>query len=157
MGNRANVIFTNGERISPCIYLHWNGGPESVYAFLAELDRREVRPDAEYEAARFTQIVGELFDERTRGGLSLGILNGPKSIDAVALSLLMTDQGDNGFYVFDRRADAQLPVRRYTHNRSGALEQIGRLVAECEREVAESDDTFASISAFFTKDKRTID
>lgn len=103
MGNRANVIFVSGDRISPCIYLHWNGGPESVYAFLEELDRRGARADAEYEAARFVQLIGEYFDGRKHlGTLSLGILNGPSEISIEALGKLMTDQGDNGFYVVDR-------------------------------------------------------
>ncbi len=39
MGNRATIIFTDGKKsFSPAVYLHWNGGPESVYAFLEELD-----------------------------------------------------------------------------------------------------------------------
>ena len=62
MGNRATVIFQAQDTISPAIYLHWNGGPESVYQFLDELDRRKVRGDADYEAARFVKIVGEFFD-----------------------------------------------------------------------------------------------
>ena len=41
MGNRAAVVFTKGEEISPAVYLHNNGGPESIYSFLAELNRRK--------------------------------------------------------------------------------------------------------------------
>lgn len=115
MGNRANVIFVAGERISPCVYLHWHGGPESVYAFLEELDRRQVRADAEYEAARFVQLVGEWFDQRKQmSTLSVGILNGPRSITMGELGRLMTDQGDNGFYVVDRAKGYPLGVRRFT-------------------------------------------
>jgi hypothetical protein len=135
MGNRANVIFVTGDggmrprEISPAIYLHWNGGPESVYAFLAELDRRNVRADAEYEAARFVHVVGDFFDSDlgprswTPGecqeyeGLSLGIINGPKEITPEALANLRTDNGDNGFYVVDRSGDG-LKMRRFTMERT---------------------------------------
>lgn len=86
MGNRACVIFTNridgaesghDREYSPCIYLHWNGGPESIYGFLAGLERREIGGDVAYAAARFTQIVGEFFDIESRSGYSIGINNGP--------------------------------------------------------------------------------
>jgi hypothetical protein len=79
MGNRATVIFapTDAEAnvltISPAIYLHWNGGPESIYAFLDELNRRNCRPDGSYEAAVFIAIVREFFDQEKYGTLSLGV------------------------------------------------------------------------------------
>ena len=65
MGNRAIVIFSDKEEknILPAVYLHWNGGPESIYAFLDELDRRKVGDNRHYETARFIQIVGEFMDE----------------------------------------------------------------------------------------------
>jgi hypothetical protein len=116
MGNRGNVVFVAGERISPTIYLHWNGGPESVYAFLRELDRRGVRADGEYEAARFVQIVGEFFDysgtEPQHSGLSLGIIAGPTAITPEALAEVFTDAGDNGFYVVERGSGE--PLKRET-------------------------------------------
>jgi hypothetical protein len=103
MGNRANVIFTDGkESFSPTVYLHWNGGPESVYAFLNELDRRNIRADQCYEAARFVQLVGEFFDQEHIGGYSLGLMNGPKSASIEDLNKISTDNGDNGFYLINR-------------------------------------------------------
>lgn len=115
MGNRANVVFTANGRISPAIYLHWNGGPESVYAFVAELDRRGCRADAEYEAARFVQVAGDFFDSGTYGAgtLSLGVVNGPKEITPEAIGKVPTDSSDNGFYVLDRTGGAT-QVRRFT-------------------------------------------
>jgi hypothetical protein len=97
MGNRAYVIFEDKEsqRFSPAIYLHWNGGPESVYAFLDELDRRGVRADQEYEAARFVQIVGEYF---MPDQLSLGVVSGPSS----AADLGRWAGEDNGLYLVCR-------------------------------------------------------
>lgn len=104
MGNRANVIFTNKKRnsFSPTIYLHWNGGPESIYGFLEELDRRKVRADQEYEAARFTQIVGEYMDQTSQGGYSLGILSGPKNAKPEQLLRACDDTSDNGLYLICR-------------------------------------------------------
>lgn len=131
MGNRATVIFWNGEhepaqqRFSPAVYLHWNGGPESVYAFLEELDRRDVRADQDYEAARFVQLVGEFVsssyhDEEDKygyrwgdaQGLSLGVVNGPASDALEDLSAVQTDHGDNGFYLVDRTGK-RTKVRRF--------------------------------------------
>ena len=107
MGNRATVIFWNGDRekprMSPSVYLHWNGGPESVYSFLEELDRRNVRADQDYECARFIQLVGEFFDfEGSADGLSLGIADAPASDDPSDLDRVQTDHGDNGFYLVCR-------------------------------------------------------
>ena len=97
MGNRAYVIFEDkdSQTFSPAIYLHWNGGPESVYAFLDELDRRGVRADQEYEAARFVQVVGEYF---MPDQLSLGVVSGPTS----AADLGRWAREDNGLYLVCR-------------------------------------------------------
>jgi len=113
MGNRAHVIFHNEKdnEISPAVYLHWNGGPASVYSFLDELERRKVRNDVKYGPARFAGIVMEFFDSekytklsrewfapKWRGGLSvLGVTNGPEEITPAALEPF--NHGDNGVYV----------------------------------------------------------
>ncbi len=113
MGNRATIIFTDGKKsFSPAVYLHWSGGPESVYAFLAELDRRKVRADQEYECARFIQLVGEFFDQDKIGSLSLGVTNGPKSDDLEELARVPTDKGDNGIYLVNR-TNGPMTVRRF--------------------------------------------
>lgn len=91
MGNRALVAFTSQGR-SPAfaIYLHWNGGPESVYAFLDYCKAVGVREDDSYQAARFCQVVGNYLG----GTLSLGI---------VSVDLRAADPDcagcDNGIYV----------------------------------------------------------
>ena len=97
MGNRAHVIFVdNSGAISPAVYLHWNGGPESVYAFLRVLGERGGRSVVvSYMAARFAGIVAEFFGPEDCQ--SLGVVNGPKSITANWMSgFTMTD---NGAYV----------------------------------------------------------
>ena len=104
MGNRAIVIFSDKDRteFSPAVYLHWNGGPESVYQFLDELDRRKIRggDDLSYQSARFVHVVADFMDQDEATGLSLGIFNGPESLEAEALEPFQ--QGDNGIYVVYR-------------------------------------------------------
>jgi len=113
MGNRANVIFVDksGKSISPCVYLHWNGGAESIYPFLDELDRRSVRADQNYECARFISIVADFMNFNCLTSLSLGVINGPKKINSTELKKLHTDSGDNGIYVVCRQGDRK--VRRF--------------------------------------------
>lgn len=97
MGNRAYVVFDNtrnetpkGSDALPAVYLHWNGGPESVYGFLA-YTKKVCRPgDNEYIPARFVQIVGNYFSEN----LSLGLI-AVKREDVGDL----TEMIDNGVYV----------------------------------------------------------
>jgi hypothetical protein len=151
MGNRGNVIFTDGKRYSPAVYLHWNGGPESVYAFLSELDRRDVRADTEYDAARFVQLVGEFFDNRkVYNGLSLGIVNTDLSADALleGLRAVYTDGGDNGFYVVNRDAGT---MRRFSGYDESFAEWSPEVVAR-ERQSAEKNATYAEGLAEFFQD-----
>jgi hypothetical protein len=95
MGNRAMIVFTDGQgSYSPAVYLHWNGGPESVYTFLDYMADRGCRmsDDPSYASARFCQIVGNHFG----GTLSLGLQAAPSN-EAGALAL--AEVGDNGVYV----------------------------------------------------------
>ena len=88
MGNRA--VITDGKKEFG-IYVHWNGGPESVCAFLTYAKLSGVRScdfDECYCFARLAQIIGNFFG----GTLSLGV--GP-------LKKLDTNNGDNGTYVID--------------------------------------------------------
>ncbi len=71
MGNRAVIAFGDNHD-APAIYLHWNGGPESVLAFLKAADLLGVRNPATndgYGAARLAQIIGNFLG----GTLSLAI------------------------------------------------------------------------------------
>ena len=87
MGNRA-VITTRDKRIG--VYLHWNGGRDSVEAFLkyCELQGFRCPEDDCYGFARLVQIIGNYFG----GGLSLGIDE---------YSRLDTDNWDNGVYIIE--------------------------------------------------------
>lgn len=85
MGNRAVIGFKD----QPVgIYLHWNGGEESVRAFLECAKTYGVRDPIRdsYGVARLVQIIGNFFG----GSLSLGI---------GTLEGMDCDNGDNGLYI----------------------------------------------------------
>ena len=87
MGNRA-VITTRDKNIG--VYLHWNGGRDSVEAFLKYCESNGYRtPERDnYGWARLCQIIGNYFG----GELSLGIDKYEK---------LDRDNGDNGVYIIE--------------------------------------------------------
>lgn len=83
MGNRAVLMAHNNTNKS--VYLHWNGGRDSVEAFLKYCELRGFRGfEKDYGMARFCQVVGNFFGGN---GLSVGIMDGAYS------------HGDNGIYV----------------------------------------------------------
>lgn len=103
MGNRAVVKFKNdGEKHG--VYLHWNGGPESILAFLQTMqDRKWTRMD--YASARFVAVVGEFFDSSgdDSSGLSLGIVDDSEGWASGA---------DNGLYEVDHDGERFKVVQR---------------------------------------------
>ncbi len=130
MGNRAVIkpLFgTSG------LYLHWNGGVDSVTAFLkyCELKGYEgisQRSDG-YGLARLCQVIGNFFG----GNLSLGIITNIEETRKYAQGF------DNGIYVVDgwkivKRIGNQSPSEGYDLNEflcaidkaQPASEQLGR-------------------------------
>ena len=85
MGNRA-VITTTEKKIG--IYLHWNGGRDSVEAFLRYCELKGYRTGS-YGLARLCQVIGNFFG----GTLSVGVM--PYTTDA------RMDPGDNGIYIIE--------------------------------------------------------
>lgn len=88
MGNRA-VITNKDKEIG--VYLHWNGGRDSVEAFLKYCEIagfRSLTEDPAYGFARLTQVITNWFG----GGLSCGV-NILKKLDC--------DNFDNGMYIVD--------------------------------------------------------
>ena len=89
MGNRA-VITTkeNFENHGTGVYLHWNGGRDSVEAFLKYCDLKGYRsPDMDnYGWARLVQVIANFFG----GTLCVGV----DTVDR-----LDCDNGDNGVYL----------------------------------------------------------
>lgn len=84
--NQASTDF------SPAIYLHWNGGADSVYAFLEAFTQYDCRKgDLPYAAARFCQIVANFFGGTTSVGLES--VSNTKDLERLT-------PGDNGLFVF---------------------------------------------------------
>ena len=88
MGNRA-VITTEDKQIG--IYVHWNGGRESVETFLAYCDTKNYRPPETdcYGWARMCQVIGNFFG----GSTSIGIDR---------YNQLDRDNYDNGVYIINK-------------------------------------------------------
>lgn len=104
MGNRA-VITQSTADDAPCIYLHWNGGHESVTAFLtaakyAELDGYS--PDFMDQFAAF--LAKHFFD------CEIGY-----TIYREKYCEADTDNWDNGTYLID--SDLNIAARMFTRGR----------------------------------------
>ena len=99
MGNRA-VITTKEEKLG--VYLHWNGGRDSVEGFLKYCKLKEYRrpENDDYGWARLCQVIGNYFG----GSLSVGIGN---------YNELDTDNGDNGVYIIE---NWEIVGRKYFDN-----------------------------------------
>lgn len=156
MGNRANVIFVNENEtsISPCVYLHWNGGPESIYGFLNEMERRNVRRDQNYECARFIGIVTDFFDQDGLGSTSVGVVSYPgNKIDIETLNKVPTDPGDNGFYIICRTKDG-VKMRRFLEvyeNDTFLFKEMTEEEVELEKKTALNDEYIKSFEETFKK------
>ncbi len=89
MGNRAVIGFGDGPK-DLGIYLHWNGGRDSVEGFLAA--GRQLMGDrlgdGSYCAARLVQVIGNF-------------LGGTTSLGLGTIDQLDADNGDNGLYIVD--------------------------------------------------------
>jgi hypothetical protein len=106
MGNRAVIAINRYDEInqdSIGFYLHWNGGRDSVEAFLEATKQLmgDRLGDAEYGTARLAQVIGTYMG----GNLSFGI-DLCKNLDC--------DNGDNGVYVVDT-ATMAITDRRHHH------------------------------------------
>ena len=92
MGNRAVIAFVNDkgkqDKNSVGIYLHWNGGRDSVEGFLQTAKDYGIR-SGDYGLARLTQIICNTFP----GTLSVGV-GIVKKLDC--------DNWDNGVYWVDK-------------------------------------------------------
>lgn len=103
MGDRAIIVFTDGEDVSPVIYLHWSGS--NVPALLEQHKTLMASrgADLQYAAARFVGIVHATMPQQN---LSLGIWNAEPvtrravlSADADELSKI--SHGDAGLIIVD--------------------------------------------------------
>ena len=91
MGNRCVVTWSKStnpkDSTNIGVYLHWNGGRDSVEAFLKYCELRGFRTD-DYGVARFVQVVANFFG----GGDSIGV---------DCCCNLDCENWDNGVYVVD--------------------------------------------------------
>ena len=130
MGNRAVVQFEDGTGI----YLHWNGGPESVLAFLDAAKKLGVRTNEDYGVARLVQIIGNWFG----GTLSLGVG------DALRLD---RNNGDNGTYIID--GDFNIASRNYTKSSITTVDQLDQADREKYQQIP--DEVVAVNEPIFNK------
>lgn len=92
MGNRAVITASKALNVQNSsdigVYLHWNGGRNSVEAFLKYCELKNYRsPDTDnYGWARLCQVIGNYFG----GSTSIGIDK---------CNRLDCDNGDNGTYI----------------------------------------------------------
>ena len=127
MGNRAVIAFTeNGKKNknSAGIYLHWNGGRDSVEGFLQTAKDYGIRSGS-YGLARLTQIICNSFP----GTLSVGV---------ATLDKLDCDNYDNGVYWVDNNFD--IVDREYLPKRATWSEQQQYPLAEFVKDVKEDND-----------------
>ena len=95
MGNRAVITASKVKESGLGIYLHWNGGIESVVAFLdvaRQLGYRDPTTDESYGMARLCGLICVFAG--IRGDTGVGIND---------LSKLDCDNYDNGVYVIGRQ------------------------------------------------------
>ena len=127
MGNRAVITASKSISIANSndigIYLHWNGGRDSVEAFLEYCRRRGFRsPDYDnYGWARLCQVIGNFFG----GDTSIGI---DKCCN------LDCDNYDNGVYVIE---GWKIIDRKYfygSEQKEYDLEEMIREIDECQPE-----------------------
>ena len=94
MGNRAVITASKTRTKGVGIYLHWNGGEESVQAFLDVAKARGFRDpssDESYGLARLCGLIHEFFGVNQDTSLGIG-----------TLEQLDCDNYDNGVYVIGK-------------------------------------------------------
>lgn len=118
MGNRA-VITTRDERIG--VYLHWNGGRDSVEAFLTYCKIRKFRPPEQddYGWARLIQIIANYFG----GDLSIGVNT---------LDRLDCDNGDNGTYIIENWEIVGRKYVTFAEQDARELKSFVKTINECQ-------------------------
>jgi hypothetical protein len=99
MGNRACIVFFDLTRVSPTVYLHWNGSEVPTWLDLLK-DRMNGRfSDAAYAAARFIGICHDNID----GNLSIGVSSNHFTLADVRTNNRMQEEspGNAGMVVVD--------------------------------------------------------
>jgi hypothetical protein len=122
MGNRA-VITTPDKKIG--VYLHWNGGRNSVEAFLkyCELQGFRKPENDNYGWSRMCQVIANYFDGDSHG-LCIGIDR---------YEVLDTDNWDNGVYIIKNWQIVEREFMRWPEqtSESSLLERLIQ-IDECQ-------------------------
>ena len=122
MGNRAVIAFKAEPKTG--IYLHWNGGPESVLAFIDAAKQRGARgpEQCDYAFAALASTIGLFIHAESMPGfsanrelLSFGI--GP-------IETLDCDNYDNGLYWIDY--DWTIASREYTSCKKFTVDDLNQ-------------------------------
>ncbi len=131
MGNRAVIAFVDDkgkqDKNSVGIYLHWNGGRDSVEGFLQAAKDYGIRSGS-YGVARLTQIICNSFP----GTLSVGV-GVVKKLDC--------DNWDNGVYWVDKEFNivAREYIEKYGLVAGTFKEQQEYKLSEFVKEVKETN------------------
>lgn len=117
MGNRA-VITTEDKKIG--VYLHWNGGRDSVEAFLEYCKREGYRrPESDsYGWADLVRVIGNYFGGNTCIGVG-------------SYENLDTDNGDNGVYII---RDWQIVGREFFSGTEQKEYELEKMIGEIAEE-----------------------
>lgn len=126
MGNRA-VITTPNNKIG--IYVHWNGGIESVLGFCNAAKALGVRAptnDPEYFLSRLTQVIANFFGGTTSVGI--GLVN-------------KLDSSDNGVWVVHDFNDIRQGSRVFSTEQL-ATDDLEKCNAICEQILGQQSPIF---------------
>jgi hypothetical protein len=132
MGNRAVIAFCENEMPTTKkdnhvgIYLHWNGGRDSVEGFCEAARRLGYNGESSYGIARFTQMVGNWFG----GRLSVGVETYNK---------LHTDNYDNGVYWVDK--NFKIVGREFVRNPEQKNHDLEEFVTDVLNKNKPADET----------------
>ena len=124
MGNRAVITASKSTAVAGSsdlgVYLHWNGGRDSVEAFLTYCKIQGFRsPDLDnYGLARLVQVIANFFGG---DGLSVGLDK---------CSKLDCDNWDNGVYIVRGWEIVDRQYKRNSEQRSYDLEEMLRYIDE---------------------------
>lgn len=94
MGNRA-VITQSTSNDAPCIYLHWNGGADSVKGFLAAAKVFDIEGTPAEQMDQLAELLAKHFFHTEVG----------MTVYRYEYGRADTDNGDNGVYVINNKWD----------------------------------------------------
>lgn len=130
MGNRAvitNKFGAENPEKGIGVYLHWNGGLDSVEAFCEYCKLKGVRgldSDPEYGFARLIQVIGNFLGGTTYVGVGI-------------VSDLDCDNYDNGVYVIDD--DWEIVERLYMHEEEQHYHDMNEMLEQIDSKMPKDD------------------